>query len=182
MSEEEVTPDAIAQEEVDALHERLSREAEAAGYHLNPDVEFTKDLVRGLLVNEKRYGYWACPCRLASGDRKKDLDIICPCDYRDPDLLDWGACYCALYVSEEVLEGEKELEPIPERRPPEGERSQESPAPTPPRPGKEADGGEGTIPVWRCRVCGYLCARERPPGRCPICRATHDRFDRFDRF
>ncbi|MGD2166168.1 MAG: ferredoxin:glutaredoxin reductase, partial [Anaerolineae bacterium] len=36
-----------------------------------------------------------------------------------------------------------------------------------------------TMPVWRCRVCGYLCARERPPGRCPICKATQERFDRF---
>ena len=178
---EEITPEDISQEEVDALYERLDREAEAAGYHLNPDVAFTKDLVRGILVNEKRYGYWACPCRLASGEKEKDLDIICPCDYRDPDLLDWGACYCALYVSEEVLEGEKELEPIPERRPPEGKRPQETSAPAPPRPGgePEEDEGEETIPVWRCRVCGYLCARDRPPGRCPICKATQDRFDRF---
>ena len=177
---EEVAPEDISQEEVDALYDRLDREAEAAGYHLNPDVEFTKDLVRGLLVNEKRYGYWACPCRLASGDKEKDLDIICPCDYRDPDLLDWGACYCALYVSEEVLEGEQELQPIPERRPPEGERPQELSAPAPPKPGEAAhDEGEETMPVWRCRVCGYLCARERPPGRCPICKATQERFDRF---
>lgn len=176
MSEEEIP---VTQEEIDALYERLDREAEAAGYHLNPDVEFTKDLVEGLLVNEKRYGYWACPCRLASGDKQKDLDIICPCDYRDPDLLDWGACYCALYVSEEVLEGEKELQPIPERRPPEGERPQDQETHAPARPGEPSDDDEEAIPVWRCRVCGYLCARDRPPGRCPICKAKQDRFDRF---
>lgn len=177
--ETEVTVETMSQEEVEALYERLDREAEAAGYHLNPDVQFTKDLVRGLLVNEKRYGYWACPCRLADGEKQKDLDIICPCDYRDPDLLDWGACYCALYVSEEILEGEKELQPIPERRPPEGERPQELPTPTPPKPGRAADDDQETMPVWRCRVCGYLCARERPPGRCPICKATQERFDQF---
>lgn len=176
---EEITPESISQEEVDALYERLDREAEAAGYHLNPDVAFTKDLVRGLLVNEKRYGYWACPCRLASGEKQKDLDIICPCDYRDPDLLDWGACYCALYVSDEVLEGEQKLQPIPERRPPEGERPQETAAPAPPKPGRSSSEDEETVPVWRCRVCGYLCARERAPGRCPICKATQERFDRF---
>jgi ferredoxin-thioredoxin reductase catalytic subunit len=169
----------VTQEEIDALYERLDREAEAAGYHLNPDIEFTKDLVRGLLVNEKRYGYWACPCRLADGVKEKDLDIICPCDYRDPDLLDWGACYCALYVSEEVLEGGRELTSIPERRPPEGERPQDKPTPAPPKPGEAVDQDEEAIPVWRCRVCGYLCARERPPGRCPICKAKQDRFDRF---
>jgi ferredoxin-thioredoxin reductase catalytic subunit len=178
-NEEDITAEEISQEEVDALYERLDREAEAAGYHLNPDVEFTKDLVRSLLVNENRYGYWACPCRLASGEKERDLDIICPCDYRDPDLLDWGACYCALYVSEEVLEGERELQSIPERRPPEGERAQETTTPAPPESGGTADEGRETMPVWRCRVCGYLCARDRPPGRCPICRATQERFDQF---
>jgi ferredoxin-thioredoxin reductase catalytic subunit len=179
VNDERITEITVTQEEIDALYERLYREAEAAGYHLNPDVEFTKDLVRGLLVNEKRYGYWACPCRLADGVKEKDLDIICPCDYRDPDLLDWGACYCALYVSEEVREGEKELTSIPERRSPEGERPQETAAPSLPKPGQEADADEETIPVWRCRVCGYLAARERPPGRCPICKAKQDRFERF---
>ncbi len=85
-------PEVIAAE-VDRLYERLKREGEAAGYYLNPDVEFTRDLVRGLLVNEKRYGYWACPCRLASGNRGEDLDIICPCDYRDADLTEHDACF-----------------------------------------------------------------------------------------
>jgi len=169
---EEIT---IPPEKVDALYERLDREAEASGYHLNPDHDFTWDLVEGLLINEERYGYWACPCRLAEGDKQKDLDIICPCDYRDPDLLDWGACYCALYVSEEILRGERELQPVPERRPiDESQRPQNRPAHAPTHPGEES-----ALPVWRCRVCGYLCARERPPGVCPVCKAKQDRFERF---
>jgi ferredoxin-thioredoxin reductase catalytic chain len=170
MSEEST----ISSQKVDALYEQLDREAEASGYHLNPDEEFTRGLVEGLLTNEQRYGYRACPCRLASGEKQKDLDIICPCDYRDPDLVDWGACYCALYVSDEVLRGEQEVQSIPERRPPEGQRPQERSARAPERPG-----GESTLPVWRCRVCGYLCAREKPPGICPICKAKQDRFERF---
>lgn len=79
--------------EVDRLYERLKMESEAAGYNLNPDTDFTKELVKGLLVNEKRYGYQACPCRLASGKKEEDLDIICPCDYRDADLTDFDTCY-----------------------------------------------------------------------------------------
>ncbi|MHC4502271.1 MAG: ferredoxin-thioredoxin reductase catalytic domain-containing protein, partial [Planctomycetota bacterium] len=93
----------IAQDDVDRRREKLDRQAEASGYHLNPDDEFTKDLVCGLLVNEERYGYMACPCRLASGDAADDLDIVCPCDYRDADLAEHDACYCALYVSGAVL-------------------------------------------------------------------------------
>ena len=163
----------IHQEEIDRLFKRLDREAEAGGYHLNPDTPFTKDLVQGLLINEKRYGYWACPCRLASGNKEEDLDIICPCDYRDPDLTDYGACYCALYVSQEVLKGEKKLQPIPERRPPDEERKK-------PQPELKAAGISSLpLPVWRCKVCGYLCAREGPPEVCPICKAKKERFERF---
>ncbi len=113
----------IPPEKVETLYETLKRWAGSTGYNLNPDEEFTRGLVEGLLINRQRYGYQSCPCRLASGDKQKDKDIICPCDYRDPDLLEWGACYCALYVSDEVLRGEREIQSIPERRPPEGRRS-----------------------------------------------------------
>ena len=34
-------------------------------------------------------------------------------------------------------------------------------------------------PVWRCRVCGYLCGRDEPPENCPICKAKKERFERF---
>jgi ferredoxin-thioredoxin reductase catalytic subunit len=164
----------LDEKEIDALFAKLHREAENAGYHLNPDPDFTKELIKGLLVNEKRYGYWACPCRLATGEKENDLDIICPCDYRDADLTDYDACYCALYVSKAVLGGEKKAAPIPERRPPETERALGQR----PRGGTAPSGGLA-FPVWRCRVCGYLCAREHPPETCPICRAKKDRFERF---
>jgi ferredoxin-thioredoxin reductase catalytic chain len=156
--------------EVDALFEKLGREAEAGGYHLNPDREFTRALVEGLLTNTQRYGYQSCPCRRATGAREDDLDIICPCDYRDADLNEHGACYCALYVSQEIVAGRAEAHAIPERRPPKkGDRPQYK---------KKAPAAAG-IKVWRCRVCGYLAAREEPPEVCPICKAARDRFEPF---
>jgi ferredoxin-thioredoxin reductase catalytic subunit len=80
--------------EVVALFERLDREAREGGYTLNPDREMTLALVEGLHTNQGRYGYLMCPCRLAFGVREKDLDLICPCDYRDADLGEFDACYC----------------------------------------------------------------------------------------
>jgi len=157
---------------IDKLYQKLNKEAEASGYHLNPDIEFTKDLVRGLLVNEDRYGYWACPCRRASGKKEADLDIICPCDYRDPDLDDHDMCYCCLYVSERVLKGEVAMHSIPERRPSKEEREKMKQA-------QAKEISNLSLPVWRCKVCGYLCARENPPEVCPICKAKKDRFERF---
>jgi len=167
----------VTAEQIEALYRRLDKEARANGYNLNPDEAFTKGLVEGLLVNEQRYGYWACPCRLADGERALDLDIICPCDYRDPDLDEYGACYCALYVSDAVRDGEQELQPIPERRPPEDERltAAEEEAHEEEFVGFTRSG----IPVWRCKVCGYLCARPQPPLKCPVCKADKDRFERF---
>ena len=158
--------------EVDTLFERLHKEAEASGYHLNPNIEFTKELVQGLLVNEKRYGYWACPCRLADGDKKADLDIICPCDYRDPDLNDYGTCFCKLYVSQAVLEGKQKLHSIPERRPLEEDRRTATKT--------FAALPQHSLAIWRCKVCGYLCARNSPPEVCPICKAKKERFEKFE--
>jgi ferredoxin-thioredoxin reductase catalytic chain len=154
------------------LYERLKSEAEAAGYFLNPDVPFVLDLMDGLLTNQTRYGYTSCPCRLAEGVREKDLDIICPCDYRDPDLSEFGACYCALYVSEDIARGERMAEPVPERRGAGGTRQTAH--------AEELVGfTRGGMPVWRCKVCGYLCARPQPPLKCPICHVERERFERF---
>jgi ferredoxin-thioredoxin reductase catalytic chain len=161
-------------QDIDLEYQRLNREAEDGGYHLNPDTDFTKNLVRGLIINTQRYGYPACPCRLGMGIRNEDLDIICPCDYRDPDLNDYGACYCALYVSGKVLSGERVVGSIPERRPVRDERHQFA------QPPVFREKGTGlAYPVWRCRVCGYLCARETPPLVCPVCKVQQDRFERF---
>lgn len=157
----------VRKEEIEKLYERLDQDARSAGYNLNPDRDFTLDLVKGLLVNTKRYGYQSCPCRLAKGKKEEDLDIICPCDYRDPDLNEYGACYCALYVSEEIKKGEKELEPVPERR---GTEKKKPP---------KGSGLSLVYPVFRCKVCGYLCARQDPPNVCPICKAKKDRFEKF---
>ena len=109
--------DEISEEKINTLYKRIDNFAKLDGHYLNPDVDFTKELIKSLLINQKRYGYWACPCRLASGIREKDADIICPCVYRDPDVEEFGACYCALYVSKDIKDGKKEAEPIPERRP-----------------------------------------------------------------
>jgi len=109
-------------ERIDLLHRRLKEEASAGGYCLNPDAGFARELVKGLLTNEGRFGYQACPCRLAAGRKEDDLDIICPCDYRDADLGAFGACYCGLYVSPRALSSGKKPASIPERRRAEKER------------------------------------------------------------
>ncbi|MEW6672027.1 MAG: ferredoxin-thioredoxin reductase catalytic domain-containing protein [Thermodesulfobacteriota bacterium] len=99
------------------LYEMLKKVQEPKGYFFNNDMEKVYELLEGLLVNKERYGHMACPCRLASGDRAKDRDIICPCEYRTPDVKEYGSCYCSLYVSKEWNAGKIPHEYVPERRP-----------------------------------------------------------------
>jgi ferredoxin-thioredoxin reductase catalytic chain len=169
----------ISEGDIDRAYDVLKKDAIDGGYRLNPDTEFVKNLLRGLLKNEQRYGYRACPCRLASGKKEEDLDIVCPCDYRDSDLEEYGACYCALYVNEAIADGSRKAEPVPERRPPRSERGGKKAAAVQTIPPGPTPVFSLPLPVWRCKVCGYLCARDQPPGICPICKAKKDRFERF---
>ncbi len=157
------------------MMEYVENDAEENGYYLCPDEDLLFDLIQGLVENEGRYGYPSCPCRQASGKKLYDSDIICPCEYRDADVEEFGMCYCGLFVSEEIQDEPDKLQPIPERRPPEAAEA-----------GIDADGStvvsssEEKVPVWRCTVCGYLAARELPPPICPICKAKAERFEEFD--
>jgi ferredoxin-thioredoxin reductase catalytic chain len=99
------------------LYDILSKYAESIGIRLNKDKEYVMEIIGGLLTNESRYGYRSCPCRLATGAKIKDADIICPCIYRDTDIKEYGSCYCRLYVSQEWNEEKIKHVRVPERRP-----------------------------------------------------------------
>jgi rubrerythrin len=83
-------------------------------------------------------------------------------------------------VSKAVVDGSKKItSSIPERRPNAAERKKTR------ANAKKETGAALTMPVklkypvWRCVVCGYLAARDGPPGICPICKAGKERFERF---
>ena len=165
------------------MRQRAESDAKTYGYHLNPDPKFLSDLLKGLKRNEERYGYPSCPCRLASGEFEFDRDITCPCDYRDPDVEEYGACYCALYVRRDLFEGKTAILPVPERRPPEkqarayrilaktdAEKPSETAVPV------AAEYSEIKLRCWYCKQCGYICFREEPPYVCPICKAKRNMF------
>ncbi len=101
------------------LFETLKDIQEKKGYYFSKDKTRVMELLEGLIQNKERYGYMVCPCRLAAGDREADKDIICPCVYREPDVQEYGSCYCNLYVSKEWNDETIPHEYVPERRPPE---------------------------------------------------------------
>lgn len=101
------------------LYDLLKKAQEPKGYFFNQDKNWVLSILGDLLVNKERYGYTSCPCRLASGNREKDRDIMCPCVYREQDVKEFGSCYCNLYVSKEWNEDKIPHNYVPERRPPE---------------------------------------------------------------
>jgi ferredoxin-thioredoxin reductase catalytic subunit/rubredoxin len=163
---------------IEKIRQRAESDAKTYGCFLNPDPAFLNDLLEGLRKNEERYGYPACPCRIATGQLELDRDIICPCDYRDPDVAEFGTCYCALYVRKDVVEGKTPLQPIPERRPKEKQEraysTSKRPAETPQTTPTET--GQVKKKLWYCKQCGYVVYREDPPYVCPICKAKRELF------
>jgi ferredoxin-thioredoxin reductase catalytic subunit len=168
------------------MKRRAESDARGAGCYLNHDLEFRTDLLEGLKQNEERYGYNSCPCRLASGIFEYDRDILCPCDYRDPDVIEFGACYCGLFVRKDIFDGEIPLQPIPERRPLEKQRKAygeaavvqlEKKTELSDQPVKEL---AINLKLWYCRQCGYVAFREEPPYICPICKAKRQMFAKID--
>jgi ferredoxin-thioredoxin reductase catalytic subunit len=174
---------------IEKVRQRAEADAKTYGYSLNPDPEFLQDLLEGLKRNEERYGYPSCPCRVAVGKLELDRDIICPCDYRDPDVLEFGACYCALYMRKDLYEGKTPVGPIPERRPREKQTRAYSTTPVAggQKTGEKAFPAESTgQPIeikkrlWYCKQCGYVVFREDPPYICPICKAKRELFAQIE--
>jgi ferredoxin-thioredoxin reductase catalytic subunit len=168
---------------LEEVRRRAESDARTYGYYLHPDQKFLNDLLEGLQKNWDRYGYPSCPCRLASGNLELDRDIICPCDYRDPDVAEYGTCYCALYMRKDLYEGKTPILPVPERRPPEkinrtfvatpeteAEKRRTETAPSTSKPTQIKK------KLWYCKQCGYVVYREDPPYVCPICKAKREMF------
>ncbi len=170
-----------------AVRQRAESDARTNGYYLNPNPEFLDNLIEGLKTNEERYTYPACPCRLSSGIFDYDRDIICPCDYRDADVEQFGACYCGLYVRRDVYEGNTEFEPVPERRLPEKQARAYETTASPSTSKKEhrtittvGKNTKNSMPekrLWYCKQCGYVAFRDSPPFLCPICKAKKELFE-----
>ena len=102
----------------EGMLEYINKVCETNTWILNKDEETLNDLLDGLVGNKKKIGYQSCPCRLASGERELDRDLICPCDYAPLDIKEFGACYCNLYLRNDFYEDiKKEYIVVPERRP-----------------------------------------------------------------
>ena len=165
--------------DIKKIRQRVESDAQAHGYYLNYDSVFLSDLFEGLKLNEDRYGYPSCPCRLASGDVERDRDIICPCDYRDADVKEFGSCYCALFLRKDIFDEKTPIVPIPEHRfsaKQEGTLKGITETSNFESTKTVHNSSEFEMNLWYCKQCGYVCFREEPPYTCPICKADKKMF------
>ena len=71
---------------------------------LNPNQKHVNLIVEGVLSNEKQYGLKLCPCRLRDGTKEKDLELLCPCNFKThttwttPKNNKPPMCWCGLFV------------------------------------------------------------------------------------
>ncbi|UCD04432.1 MAG: ferredoxin:thioredoxin reductase [Candidatus Woesearchaeota archaeon] len=75
------------------------RFADNNDFILNPDKNHVDLAAKGVLENEKKCGLKLCPCRLRDGTRERDLELICPCNFKSQDIWrEKGRCWCGLFV------------------------------------------------------------------------------------
>lgn len=74
---------------------------ESDKFVLNSDMQVVTDVAIGIFDNEVKKGFKYCPCRLPTGNKVKDLELICPCNFKIQDTWkDRGECWCSLFVKE----------------------------------------------------------------------------------
>ena len=83
----------------DELRKAWERFSEKNDFMLNPDSEHVDRIIDGLMTQEKNFGLKLCPCRLRDGSRERDLELLCPCNFKIQETWDKeGRCWCGLFV------------------------------------------------------------------------------------
>jgi len=85
-------------EKIEKIIEEYEEYAQKNNYRLNPNREVVERIIRGLLENERKYGFRYCPCRRISGNLEEDKPKICPCQFRHEEVEKNGHCLCGLFV------------------------------------------------------------------------------------
>lgn len=83
----------------DELINAWKRFTERNDFALNPDRGHVATVAKGVLENERKTGLKLCPCQLRDGTDKRDLELLCPCNFKaQPVWSSKGQCWCGLFV------------------------------------------------------------------------------------
>lgn len=71
-------------------------------YALNPSWMMTTNLKIWLSELEATFGKRYCPCFEPSGDAQLDKKMLCPCEFIEDEIKEYGTCHCALFGSADL--------------------------------------------------------------------------------
>jgi ferredoxin-thioredoxin reductase catalytic subunit len=99
-----VTKDAeehVTKMDTEALRAAWERFTEHNDFMLNPDKDHVDTIIAGVMQNEEKFSLKLCPCRMRDNTRQRDLELICPCNFKTHDT--WKDekkqyCWCGLFV------------------------------------------------------------------------------------
>lgn len=67
------------------------------GYVLNPNWMMSTNLKVWLSEMDETFGKRYCPCFEPSGDAGLDKKMLCPCEFVEDEIEEYGTCHCALF-------------------------------------------------------------------------------------
>lgn len=71
---------------------------EGKDFKLNND-DHVEKVAEGVLEVEKKDGMKYCPCRIIIGEFDKDLELLCPCNFKiQQTWKEKGRCWCGLFI------------------------------------------------------------------------------------
>ena len=75
----------------------LDKYCEQKNYSLNPSWMMTTNLKSNLCEMEATFDKRYCPCFEPSGDKALDKKMMCPCEFIEDEISEYGTCHCALF-------------------------------------------------------------------------------------
>ncbi len=82
----------------------MEKYCEQKGYAINPNWMMATNLKSNLCEMEATFGKRYCPCFEPSDDATLNKKMMCPCEFVEDEIAEYGTCHCALF-------GPKDLTP-----------------------------------------------------------------------
>lgn len=88
--------------QVKKQHKWIVKYTAQKNYALNPSWMMSTNLEIWLSEMEATFGKRYCPCFEPSGDAKLDKQMLCPCEFIEDEIKEYGTCHCALFGSADL--------------------------------------------------------------------------------
>ncbi|MFA6191691.1 MAG: ferredoxin-thioredoxin reductase catalytic domain-containing protein [Sulfurimonas sp.] len=80
----------------------IKKFAKQKNYALNPSWMMSTNLEIWLSELEATFGKRYCPCFEPSGDAELNKKMLCPCEFIEDEIKEYGTCHCALFGSADL--------------------------------------------------------------------------------